>query len=136
MCFKVAATAAALAFAALAGCAIREGDSALAGLDSTMTASISGDSAGSIAAAIAPDSSSVLARLENMRGSSGDWSNMATGTSGTISAVEQTAQRGKICRSFQTTRQSYDGIGLYQGKACKYKTDPWRLVYLTAKSPL
>ncbi len=44
------------------------------------------------------------------------WSNPSTGSSGVISAVANAADGG--CRDFRTTRHAFDGIALFEGRAC------------------
>jgi len=123
-----------LAAAALSGCAIG-GGKAVAGLDNIMTASISNNAAApAVDGEIAADSPIVLARLSSLNGAAGgDWRNSDSGSRGTLSAYAAEPRRGRLCRRFETTRQSYDGISLYQGEACKAQAGPWQLIYLNEK---
>jgi len=47
------------------------------------------------------------------------WSNIATGTTGTISYVGERRSVTEICREFVTSKHSYDGIAQFHGKICR-----------------
>ncbi|MEM8541500.1 MAG: RT0821/Lpp0805 family surface protein [Pseudomonadota bacterium] len=54
-----------------------------------------------------------------------DWANQATGSSGVITNIQQRAEAGQTCRSFEATRNAYDGIVLYIGDICLDKGSGW-----------
>ncbi|MCE7028147.1 RT0821/Lpp0805 family surface protein [Jiella avicenniae] len=56
------------------------------------------------------------------------WSNPETGSSGVITALNQQRDGDSICRSFETSRQRFDGIALYQGRACTIGAGEWALI--------
>ena len=56
------------------------------------------------------------------------WSNPETGSSGVITTLNQERDGDNICRSFQTSRQRFDGIALYQGRACSIGAGEWALI--------
>ncbi|KQT88063.1 RT0821/Lpp0805 family surface protein [Aurantimonas sp. Leaf443] len=56
------------------------------------------------------------------------WANSATGTSGVITAIQEVQEGGNLCRNFKTSRQRFDGIALYEGKACTRGDGEWTLV--------
>lgn len=56
------------------------------------------------------------------------WSNPATGSSGIISGVSETTDRGGLCRTFDTSRVTYDGIVMFHGRACMDGRGGWSLV--------
>ena len=56
------------------------------------------------------------------------WSNPETGSSGVITAMSQQRDGESICRSFETSRQRFDGIALYQGRACTIGAGEWALI--------
>jgi hypothetical protein len=56
------------------------------------------------------------------------WADPTTGTVGVIISLSQSQSTAGTCRSFTTTRHSYEGIALYAGRACKFDGAPWRLV--------
>jgi hypothetical protein len=47
------------------------------------------------------------------------WENPDSGARGLITAYAGDAEEGQKCFAFTTTRESFDGISLYEGKACK-----------------
>lgn len=55
------------------------------------------------------------------------WANSDTGSRGTISSVSESNADGALCRTFTTSRESYDGVGLYQGEACQGDRGDWQL---------
>lgn len=63
------------------------------------------------------------------------WANTDSGTAGVISALRQSSEGGTTCRTFETSRQSYDGIALYVGKACEMPGGPWQSVFFRPKHP-
>lgn len=62
------------------------------------------------------------------------WANEATGSSGTITAVEQRKIAGQTCRSFKATREAYDGVSLYDGDICLDRRTGWWTRTLTPAS--
>lgn len=65
------------------------------------------------------------ADLSKLSSQSLAWANQATGSSGIISNIEQRLEAGQTCRSFDATRNAYDGILLYQGEVCLDKGSGW-----------
>lgn len=61
------------------------------------------------------------------------WSNPETGSSGVITTLSQERQGDNICRSFETSRQRFDGIALYQGRACAVGAGEWALIEFTKR---
>ena len=56
------------------------------------------------------------------------WSNPETGSSGTITAIDQfVGSHGQSCKKFRTTVDSFMGISLYNGETCKQKKGLWVL---------
>jgi hypothetical protein len=53
------------------------------------------------------------------------WANESTGSTGTISDIRQRVVSGQTCRSFSATRQSYDGVSLYNGDLCLDRRTGW-----------
>lgn len=61
------------------------------------------------------------------------WANADTGSRGAISAlVESREANDVLCRQFTTTRESFDGVALYQGKACKVGPNSWQMMAFSA----
>lgn len=56
------------------------------------------------------------------------WSNPLTGSAGVVSSFTELADGEKICRLFQTTRHGFDGVALFNGRACRRPDGGWDLV--------
>jgi len=54
------------------------------------------------------------------------WVNIATGSSGAIQRIADTFDADGACRTFSATREAFDGVGLYHGRACS-KGGAWSL---------
>lgn len=67
------------------------------------------------------------ADIEALRGAPLAWANSDTGSRGAISGVAETKAAGVLCRTFTTSRESYDGVGLYKGEACQGDQGIWRM---------
>lgn len=59
------------------------------------------------------------------------WANPQTGANGVVTAIREVRDGSRICRSFQTSRQRFDGIALYHGEACTVGEGEWALVSFT-----
>lgn len=55
------------------------------------------------------------------------WANAETGSRGTISGLVEQQEDGRLCRSFTTSRESFDGVSLYTGTACMVAPGAWRM---------
>jgi hypothetical protein len=62
------------------------------------------------------------------------WADPSTGTVGVITTLTQSETSFGTCRSFETSRHSYDGIALYVGEACQADDGPWRLIEFRPKT--
>ncbi|KAA6204453.1 MAG: hypothetical protein DU429_08035 [Candidatus Tokpelaia sp.] len=125
----------------LPACVVREGGGeklAAATVDNSLiTGSIKRSAPAPVDPQSAPDNAVILAKFVTLEQQNGHrkslaWENTATGSRGIISALGQPG-KGKAagtCRLFQTTRESFDGIGLYKGEACRYGRQPWVLSFL------
>lgn len=58
------------------------------------------------------------------------WSNALTGSAGVISNFTTLTDGAKTCRLFQTTRNSFDGVALFNGRICRRPDGGWDLVSL------
>lgn len=56
------------------------------------------------------------------------WANADTGSRGAITALSQVKENDVLCRSFTTTRESFDGVALYRGKACMDDGGSWQMM--------
>ncbi len=55
------------------------------------------------------------------------WSNPETGSQGTITAIAEKKDETGLCREFQTSRESFDGVMLYKGETCMQNGGQWAL---------
>ena len=58
------------------------------------------------------------------------WSNSQTGSAGVVSGFSTLTDGSKTCRLFQTTRHSFDGIALLNGRICRRPDGGWDLISL------
>lgn len=66
--------------------------------------------------------------LETLGGASVQWANAATGSRGAINNLVEHRQNGSLCRKFTASRESFDGVGLYNGEVCMAGPGAWRLL--------
>ncbi|KFB10774.1 hypothetical protein EL18_01814 [Nitratireductor basaltis] len=57
------------------------------------------------------------------------WENVETGARGVLTASATTADTPS-CRAVTTTRESFEGINLYQGEACRLPSGSWFMKHL------
>lgn len=55
------------------------------------------------------------------------WTNDETGSRGAISSISEYADSGATCRKFVVSRESYNGVSLYDGDACLTGGGAWKL---------
>ncbi len=65
------------------------------------------------------------ADLDRVSGDGLPWANQATGSTGVIRNIEQRIESGQTCRRFDASRNSYDGVTLYEGDVCLDKRTGW-----------
>ncbi len=53
------------------------------------------------------------------------WANRDTGSRGTVNQIEETEKDGIVCRKFETSRESFEGVSLYQGNVCLGADRQW-----------
>jgi hypothetical protein len=53
------------------------------------------------------------------------WANAETGSRGAISKLEERNEDGTLCRRFTASRESFDGVALFSGDACKGDRGVW-----------
>jgi len=58
------------------------------------------------------------------------WVNSNTGSTGAITRVADAARDGALCRNFSASRESFDGVSAYDGKACSQKGGAWTVLTL------
>lgn len=89
---------------------------------------------GSVPAGITPDSDEwtirnvVSSALVSEVGEKGiGWANVVSGSSGTIRNIRESRAGGVLCRDFSATRESYEGVFLYEGQACMASANLWSM---------
>jgi len=68
------------------------------------------------------------ADITGLGGAALAWANADTGSRGAISNLVESSDNGTLCRKFTTSRESYDGVGLYHGEACMAGSGAWRML--------
>lgn len=61
------------------------------------------------------------------------WANPNTGSQGTITTIAETRTNAGLCRQFETSREAFDGVSLYQGETCMGDSGNW---VLTSFAPM
>ena len=55
------------------------------------------------------------------------WANQDTGSVGSVSEIAEAKENGQLCRRFKTSRESFEGIALFAGKACLADDGEWAM---------
>lgn len=55
------------------------------------------------------------------------WANQDTGSVGSVSEIAEAKEDGQLCRRFKTSRESFEGIALFAGKACLEDSGEWAM---------
>lgn len=55
---------------------------------------------------------------EEMAGNMIAWSNPATGSRGQVTGITEYTDQGALCRRYEVTRESFDGVNLFNGETC------------------
>ncbi|MCO6048529.1 RT0821/Lpp0805 family surface protein [Mesorhizobium sp. RP14(2022)] len=121
-----------VAVAALTGCASKGADLKTAEVDRTLyTSEVKPDAKASEPERISDEATirnAVSAADVQTQGTQElAWANSETGSRGAITAMAEHQNGDQLCRRFTTSRESYDGVALYQGEACKQQSGDWRL---------
>jgi len=61
------------------------------------------------------------------------WANAATGSAGVVTAISEDRSTGFVCRNFNTTRHSFEGVASYTGQACLSETGEWLITRFDQK---
>jgi surface antigen len=56
------------------------------------------------------------------------WANADTGSRGAITSLMEYDRKGVLCRKFKASRESFNGVRLYDGDACRAGDGSWRLL--------
>lgn len=65
------------------------------------------------------------ADLEGLKGGSVPWANPQTGARGAISNLVEAKEGRSLCRSFTTSRERFDGVGVFKGEVCMVAPGAW-----------
>jgi hypothetical protein len=68
------------------------------------------------------------ADLEGLERNPLGWTNTLTGSRGRVVDISEHREAGRPCRRFRTTRESFDGIGVYRGEVCLLSDDEWTML--------
>ena len=74
------------------------------------------------------------ADLSKTEGKPLPWANATTGSAGVVTAIQEEKGDGVICRTFSTTRHSYEGIAYFSGKTCTAGSGSWQLMSFDRQS--
>lgn len=103
-----------------------------AGLDrDTLTGSIAADASDRTSDEITIRNAVSSADLGALAGKPLTWANRDTGSSGTIEAIAESKEGGRVCRSFRAVIESYEGVRLHKGTAC-LADGTWRMTAFEA----
>lgn len=67
------------------------------------------------------------ANLDDVPGGRIAWANPRTGSRGEISQIAEYMDEGRLCRRFQVSLESFQGIALHKGEACMAAEGEWWL---------
>jgi surface antigen len=67
------------------------------------------------------------ADVEVLAGTPVPWANAATGSRGAITGLAEYQDGSELCRRFSVSRERYDGVAMYRGKACLVSQGKWKL---------
>ena len=67
------------------------------------------------------------ADVEQAGGQALAWANSDTGARGSITGLVEYKDKGALCRRFQATRESFDGVAMFSGDACVITAGAWRM---------
>lgn len=56
------------------------------------------------------------------------WANVDTGSRGAITNLVEYDNKGLLCRKFSVSRESFNGVRLYAGDACRAGDGSWRML--------
>jgi hypothetical protein len=94
---------------------------------SNVPASSSSDSANLVADQATIRNAVSSADLETLAGNAIPWANSESGSRGSIGQIVEDKSGGQLCRRFNATRESFDGVSMFKGEACMVAAGAWRL---------
>lgn len=72
------------------------------------------------------------ADLDELAGNSVPWANSETGSRGAITDLAQSRGKDGLCRVFDVSRERFDGVAMFKGRACMASAGDWRLARFEA----
>ncbi|ESY92495.1 RT0821/Lpp0805 family surface protein [Mesorhizobium australicum] len=67
------------------------------------------------------------ADIEQLGGQAVPWANTGTGSRGSITELAELKDGGQTCRRFKASRESFDGVAMFQGELCLASAGGWRM---------
>jgi hypothetical protein len=67
------------------------------------------------------------ADIEQLGGQAVPWANAGTGSRGSITELAELKGRGQTCRRFKASRESFDGVAMFEGELCLAGAGGWRM---------
>jgi len=67
------------------------------------------------------------ADIEELAGQAVPWANSGTGSRGSITELVELEDNGQTCRRFKASRESFDGVAMFQGEVCLAGAGAWRV---------
>ena len=121
----------------LAGCGAGSASLAQGDVDPTIVSAVPSQSAAAPDVEKLSDAATVRnavssADVAQMERDPISWANADTGSRGAINSLVEKKEAGILCRQFTTTRESFDGVAMYQGKACMAGPGTWQILAFTA----
>ncbi|TGT85178.1 MULTISPECIES: RT0821/Lpp0805 family surface protein [unclassified Mesorhizobium] len=67
------------------------------------------------------------ADIEQLGGQAVPWANAGTGSRGSITELAELKDSGMTCRRFKASRESFDGVAMFEGELCLASAGGWRM---------
>ena len=67
------------------------------------------------------------ADIEQLGGQAVPWANAGTGSRGSITGLAELKDNGQTCRRFKASRESFDGVAMFEGELCLSSAGGWRM---------
>ena len=67
------------------------------------------------------------ADIEQLDGQAVPWANAGTGSRGSITELAELKDKGQTCRRFRASRESFDGVAMFEGELCLASAGGWHM---------
>ncbi|PZV35402.1 RT0821/Lpp0805 family surface protein [Mesorhizobium kowhaii] len=67
------------------------------------------------------------ADIEQLGGQAVPWANAGTGSRGSITELAELKDNGQTCRRFRASRESFDGVAMFEGELCLASAGGWHM---------